>query len=183
MMLKIGQSYGINDVAITNPSGLLSASFGLYRYFNINSKSGLIHVHYLRTEINTGFRSGSFIVNSQNQMVRISSNYIDLTLILPISWEITDQIVSNIGIGGSLGFETSRSIFSDIQPTPAVKDGISLKPGIIFDYHLLFLGTSNAQIGTRVLIQPSQYSYFEWSVYFGFAMPRKSKSKKGEEKK
>jgi len=172
MTLNTGRSNASNDPAAANPPGYISASAGVYHYFNINPRNeSLIAFHYLRAELNYGFRSGLFTVNALNQTATLTTRSVELALIVPLSWEVSDHVASNIGIGGSIGYVTSTTLKSDVPPLPAAVPGESLRFGFLIDYHLLFIGKSNAVIGTRLNIQPSTYSYADWSVYFGFSPP------------
>lgn len=176
LLIKTGLSRAYNENS--NPSTYLSASFGVYKYFNVNKKNeSIFPFHYLRTELNIGSRSGLFTVNELNQTAIIQTNFIELGLIAPLTWEITNHIAANIGVGGALGFVRGQNIYSDIKPTPTIKEGNSVKGSILIDYHLLFVGSSNGIIGSRIIIEPTQYSYSELSFYIGFAMPKRNKTK------
>jgi hypothetical protein len=172
--IKTGLSYGVNDPVNANPlpRNYLSAAWGFYRYYNVNTKNNsLIPFHYLKAEVNTGFRTGFFTINDLNQQAALRTNYIELVLLAPFTWEINDHIAANIGFGGGIVWVRRQAVNSDIVPTPIIKDENSIKGSFLFDYHLLFVGKSNAVVGSRILIETSRYAYGEWSIYFGFGLP------------
>lgn len=180
LTIKLGQSNSINtNIPIPNSSGFLVASMGLYKYLNLNSKNDLrIPFHYLRTEFNLGVRKGIFSVNDLNQIATIDVRYFELVLIAPLTWEFNDNTSINVGMGGTLGYVRSETIVPDSNPIPFLDKGNVIKLGIVGDIHILFIGKSNAQIGTRVLIEPMKYSFFEWSGYFSFGLPQFRRNKK-----
>lgn len=175
MTIRIGLSNAINGTDNTDlsPSSYLASAFGVYRYFAVNKNhESLIPFHYIKSEINFGNRTGLFKINDFGQRAQIQTKYVDLIVIVPLTWEINDHVAANIGIGSSVGFVTSKKVKSDIVPTPAVPYGNNVKAGFIADWHLLFTGKQNAIVGGRITIEPSQYAYAEWSFYIGFALPK-----------
>ncbi|NOS54814.1 MAG: hypothetical protein HOP37_00995 [Cyclobacteriaceae bacterium] len=182
MAIKIGLIRSINEESVSSevPNNYPTGSFGVYRYFNVNTKNeSLFPFHYLKGELNFGYRAGRFAINNLNQTAVIQTNFVELALIVPLTWEITDHIAANVGLGAGLGLVRSTRASSDITPTPSIQGGDSFKGTFIADYHFLIVGSGNGVIGMRVLIEPSKYSYAEWSVYFGFSIP-KSKKKVGK---
>lgn len=178
MAIKIGLSRSINEGSVSSEvtNNYPVASFGVYRYFNVNTKNeSLFPFHYLKGELNFGSRAGRFTINNLNQTAVIQTNFVELALIVPLTWEITDHIAANVGFGAGLGFVRSIRAYSDVTPTPSIPGGDSFKGTFIADYHFLFVGSGNGVVGIRAVIEPSKYSYAEWSVYFGFSIPKPKK--------
>lgn len=173
LSLKIGLSNSIeNNVTQPFPASYISAGAGVYHYFSINksSKSNLAF-HYVRAEATFGARTGLFKTDF-NQLVAVRSRFWELGLIVPLSWEVSENLAVNFGIGGNLAYVTGRSVISDLVPTPTIAEGNTFKGGLIFDWHLLFSGNqSNAVVGLRTLVEPARYSYFDVSFYLGFGLP------------
>jgi len=166
-----GLSYSTGDHAVSNGIRVnqLALAWGFYVYYPIN-KNGSFPIHYLRADVGGGFRSGFFTINNLNQEAIVTSRYTELTLMAPFTWEVNDQLAANIGFGGGMVWVSRQSFFSEITPTPIFEEGNAFKGVVLFDYHLLFKGKSNALIGSRFLVETSKYAYGEWSVYFGFGL-------------
>jgi hypothetical protein len=172
LMMKTGISYSAQEPI---PSSHLALGWGFYRYLSINPKNDLIiPFHFLKVEINGGARSGLFAVNNLNQTVLVRSRYLEVALIAPLTWELSDHIAANIGAGASLVWVGGQTMSSNIVPAPLFEERRSLKGGFMFDYHILFAGKSNAVLGSRILRETSNSGHVEWSLYFGFGLSPKN---------
>jgi hypothetical protein len=185
LTLKTGLSYSHNDPVNTNriPGNHLIAGWGLYRYFPVNKKNeSFIPFHYLKVEAFSGFRSGLFTINDLNQTAVISTRYLELDIVAPLTWEVNDHLAVNVGAGAGIVWVGNQTINSDIILTAPIKEGNSLKGSFIFDYHFLFTGKSNAVLGSRILVESSQYAFTEWSIYFGFGFSHQKLKEKLKKK-
>jgi hypothetical protein len=172
--IRPGMSYSVGDPLSKTRISLnerVAYSMGFYLYYPVNKKNdSFIPFHYVKVELNLGFRSGLFTVNDLNQTALVQSRYIEWVLVVPLTWEINDHLAANVGIGGGLVWVRDQAFYSDITPTPTFTLGNSIKASLMFDYHLLFKGKSNAVIGSRILVESSRYAYGELSVYFWFGL-------------
>lgn len=176
LIIRTGFSNSIDEKANSNASSNIygSASIGVYHLFVVNSKNeSLIPFHYLKTELNFGSRGGLFSIDDLNQTGGIRTSYVDLVVITPLSWEINDHLAANLGIGAGLGFVRNQTLSTNIKPAPNLDYGSPFRTSFVIDYHFLFIGSGNAMFGARSVIESSKFSFFEWSLYFGFSLPGK----------
>ncbi len=171
--IKPGLSYSSGDPVSQNriSANQLVFAIGFYRYFTVNKKNeSLIPFHHLKMEANLGYRSGLFTINDLNQTAVVDSRYIELVLLAPFTWEINEHLAANVGLGGGLVWVRGQNIYPTTPPVTTVNEGNSIKGSLMFDYHLLFTGKSNAVIGSRIQVESSRFAYGEWSIYFGFGL-------------
>ncbi|MFM7429441.1 MAG: hypothetical protein ACKO1F_06025 [Flammeovirgaceae bacterium] len=185
MSIRVGASKSINESNIAPQSSNLAFCVSLYHRHNLNPKnSSLIPFHYLITEFNFGGRQGSTPVNSLKEMAKVENNYVEIALIAPLTWELSNKVALNAGLGGSLLYVTDQTIRPIVVLSESPRKYNSVKATIIADFHALILvGTlSNMLVGCRAIIEPSQYSFAEFGVYVGFSLPTFTIKKKKEVK-
>jgi hypothetical protein len=176
MLVRFGMCYGVGSSSVNPPPAYLSASVGAFRYFAVRQQEhpsfSLVHV---RAEFSTGFYKGYFR-NDAGQLGQLTNPYFNLSLLVPFTSEINDHLSSHIGLGVAAYAWLNQTVTSDQLPMPVFKKQSPVSAGWFFDYHLVFSGTSHALAGTAVHISPtSEYSYMQWSIYFGMSVGRRKR--------
>jgi len=174
MSIRFGGSKGFGDSQVIQQSISPAFNVSLYHRHNLNTKnSSLIPFHYLITEFNFGSKQGTAVVNSLSEIARIENNYIEIALVAPFTWELSDKVALNAGFGGSILYVTDQRISPVFILSGSPKKYNTIKGTILADFHaLILIGTSsNMLIGLRTILEPSKYGFIEIGGYVGFSLP------------
>ncbi len=151
----------------SKPYSILSA--GIYKHFSLKSK--FLGMPFIRAEIMFGGRKADFFNKNTSQIETVSSGAVDLNVIFPARWSLTENVFCNVGLGAQVGIGPT-SVFSNATPTAQkLSTSINASAGILVDANVSFGGKTNACIGIRNLITFSAYNYQVSSFYFGFSLP------------
>ncbi len=187
MAIRLGASKGFDDPNAAREENGLATCISLYHRHNLNTKNeSLIPFHYLITEFSFGSKRAYATVNSRNEIARVDNNYIEVALIVPLTWELSNKVALNAGLGGSLLYITDQDIRAHRPLSENPYQYNSLKGTILSDFHILILmgASSNLIIGCRVVVEPSNYAFAEVGGYIGFSLPTfNTKTKKSTRKR
>lgn len=182
-VLRHGNSWGIfvrpvlskglnaNVNTLTDPN-YLTGGLGIYDLIRIRNTPARIPLYLIRTELGFNNRTGLFDIQGLGP-VRLSSNVIDLSVVLPLSFEISETLRATVGIGGSLGYLTSSKAETVAGSSTPISNS-SWGSGFILDAGFLVDAKSTAMLGFRTLLSSGPYRYSEFGFYVGMGFPRKN---------
>jgi len=167
--LTKGQNSNANSLAEMN---YVTGALGVYDLIRIRDTPAKVPFYFIKAELGFNNRTGLFDVKGFGP-VSIGSNMVDLSIVLPLSVEISETLRANAGIGGSLGYTTSSKVES-AAGTPSQVSVSTLRPGFILDVGFVVDAKSTATFGFRTLLESGDYAYSELGFYLGFGFPRKN---------
>jgi len=161
-----------NNTGLSDPN-YLTGGLGVYDLIRIRDTPAKVPFYFVKAELGLSNRTGLFDVQGFGP-VRISSNVVDLSIVLPLSVEISETLRANAGIGGSLGYTSSSKVESAVGTPPLVAVS-TWRPGLILDVGFIVDAKSTATFGFRTLLESGDYPYSELGFYLGFGFPAKNR--------
>ncbi len=162
-----------NGLSVLDDPTFLAAGLGAYALIRVKTEPGKVPFYFLRAEAGLSNRAGIFEVEGFGP-VRITSNIVDVSMIVPLTIEVTESLRANVGLGGSLGYLVNSKVESDSGIPPTVSQA-TLRSGLIVDVGFLVDAKTTALFGLRALVEGVDYGYAEIGLYLGFGIPQKVK--------
>lgn len=169
-----GNSRGIdNSPSITNAVEDYRNGFvqvGIYGVINYRSDSAQSYFKHIRTDLGVASRTGTFDLGNAN-LARITTNSIDLTVLLPMSFKTSKEIEGYAGVGLVISYQYQRTVVATQVP-PSI-DMNSINPGVSFELGFKWAGSF---IGYRTMLQFGDYPCRVGTLSLGFCpLPIKRK--------
>ena len=139
---------------------LLSYSFAGYGVIHFKSKNPdrAALFQYLRISLSPSSRGGIF--NVDGTPTKVSFSTLDIDLMLPITYRVSNELEFYYGIGGMVSFVTAQT--KDTPKASAIFPGALVEMGI--------LTTRGSYFAFQVLGNFSDYSMQTYSVTFGMSL-------------
>lgn len=167
ILYMTGNSRGIdNSSAISNAVEDFNNGFvqpGVYAIINYRPDSSNSYFKLIRADLGVASRTGTFDLGSAN-LARITTNSIDLTVLLPISFATSPEIEGFAAIGPVLSYQLKRNIIATSIPTTPVEMK-TLNPGFALELGFRWRGSF---ISYRTMTQFGDYACRVGAITFGF---------------
>lgn len=136
--------------------------FGIYGVINYRPDSTQSFFRYIRTDLGVTSRTGTFDLGNAN-LARITTNSIDLTALLPMSFMTSKEIEGYAAVGLVISYQYKRTVIAT-QIAPPV-DMNSINPGVAFELGFKWGGSF---IGYRTMLQFNDYPCRVGTLTLGF---------------
>lgn len=135
---------------------------GIYALINYRPDSIQTSLKFIRVDLGVASRAGTFDLGNQN-LARITTSAIDLTVLLPFSFQTSREIEGYAAVGAVASYQYSRKVVATQIP-PAVGMN-TINPGFALELGFKWGGSF---IGYRTMIQFNDYPCRVGALTFGF---------------